>query len=342
MAKKASRSKAKAATLGPDTRIAVLYGPEVMLRKLRLDQLKQTLETAHGEVDRYDFDGASASLAEVFDELRSYSLMATYKLVVVEQADQFVKANRAALERYAQEPVDHATLLLRSDTWHKGKLDKAIEKHGAVIKCEELGPAEAVRWVGKRAEAEHGAAIEAGAAEMLVSYVGTALMRLDGELGKLAAMAASECADGSPTISEKLVDATVARSSDEQAWAMQEALLDTLAKRDASAALDKVAELIDRAGQPEVLLQYAVSDLMRKLAVASSMRAEGRPDGMIGKALRIWPTSRQRAFFAALDRLGPGRASAMLSEALRVDAAGKRGLGEARLNLERFCVRLAG
>jgi len=333
-------AKAKAATLDASTRIAVLYGPEVMLRKLRLDALRDALVEEHGEVERYDFDGSSASLAEVFDELRSYSLMATYKLVVVESADQFVKHNRAAMERYAEEPVDHATLVLRSDTWHKGKLDKAIEKRGAVIKCEALSEGEATRWVSKRAGSAHQVSIDAAAAEMLVRYLGTALMKLDGELGKLSAMAATEGREA--VITEALVESTVARSSEEQAWAMQEALLETLTRGDASASLGKIAELIDRAGQPEVLVQYAASDLMRKLAVAAAMRGEGRPDGMIGKALRIWPTGRQRAFFAALDRIGPGRASGLLSEALRADAATKRGLGAARLNLEKFCVRLAG
>jgi DNA polymerase-3 subunit delta len=333
-------AKARPATLDATTRIAVLYGPELMLRKLRLDALRDALVQAHGEVERHDFDGASASLAEVFDELRGYSLMATYKLVVVESADQFVKNHRQAMERYADDPVDHATLVLRSDTWHKGKLDKAIEKHGAVLKCEALSDAEAVRWVGKRAKAEHHVAIDAAAAELLVRYLGTALMKLDAELGKLAAMAASQDKDAG--ITEPLVATTVTRSSEEQAWAMQEALLTTLTRGDASASLAKIAELIDRAGQPEVLVMYAASDLMRKLAVAAAMRGEGRPDGMIAKALRLWPTSRQRAFFAALDRIGPGRASGLLHDALQADAATKRGLGDARLNLERFCVRLAG
>lgn len=328
------------------TRVAVLYGPEVMLRRLRLEGLRAALEAEHGEVDRHDFDGASVGLAEVFDELRSYSLMATYKLVVVEHADQFVKAHRPAMERYAAEPVDHATLVLRSDTWNKGKLDKAIEKCGAVVKCEALSEGEAARWVGKRAEAEHGATIEPAAAEMLVRFAGTALMKLDGELGKLAAMAASEGGGGvggeGGVIGVGLVESTVAKSSEEQAWAMQEALLETLSTGDAGAAVAKVAELIDRAGQPEVLVQYAASDLMRKLAVASAMRGEGRPDGMIGKDLRIWPTHRQRAFFRALDRVGSGGAAGLLGAALRADAATKRGVGDARRNLERFCVALAG
>ena len=129
-----SRSKPQTVTMTADMRFVVLQGPEPMLKRLRLDQLREALEAVHGDIDPIKLDGRQVQLADVFDEVRGYSLMQSYKLVVVQQAEDFVKAHRAALERYAEDPVDHATLVLVADTWHKGNLDKKIAKVGAVVR----------------------------------------------------------------------------------------------------------------------------------------------------------------------------------------------------------------
>ena len=65
-----------------------------MVAKRHLDDLRSALRAGHGEVEVFRFEGKHATLAEVFDELRGYSLMMTYKLVVVSDADQWVKQHR--------------------------------------------------------------------------------------------------------------------------------------------------------------------------------------------------------------------------------------------------------
>src|SRR5689334_6421379 len=120
MAKRASSSKS-----GPsaDTRILVLYGPEEMQKRQALADLRAALAGKDGEVETVNFDGKSAALADVFDELRSMSLMQNPKIVLVDDADVFVTAHREPLERYAANPSDTATLVLRSTKWNKGNLD---------------------------------------------------------------------------------------------------------------------------------------------------------------------------------------------------------------------------
>lgn len=328
-------AKGAATTLDASMRIVAIHGKEQLSKRQKLAELREALAAEHGELDSYQFDGTTAALAEVLDELRGYSLMAGYKLVVVDQADEFVKTHREALERYAQSPVDHATLVLRAETWNRGNLDKLIAKAGAIIKCDELKPADATKWLVERVSSEHGTTITRGAAQMLVERIGAKLEALDAEAGKLALMAGP----GEP-INEKLVREVVGKGSDEQAWAVQEAILGAMQRGSGGAAVEALHEIIDLSGQPDVLVTYFVADLMRKLASVEAMRAQGIPDHEIGKALKLWGP-RQQMISTVLNKMGPGKALHLLAEVLRADARSKSGFGTSRRNLEGFCVAMA-
>ncbi|MEM6553403.1 MAG: DNA polymerase III subunit delta [Planctomycetota bacterium] len=379
MAKRAATTKKKAGgvELGLGTRVLVLHGPEEALKRGYVKELRGVLEAEHGELDGHQFDGKTVELSAVMDELRGYSLMAGYKLVVVDEADAFVKAHRAALERYCESPVDHATLVLRAGTWNRGNLDKAIAKVGAIVKCEAVRPAEAAAWAVERAKTEHGVELDRRAAGLLVERMGVDLGMLETEVAKLALMAppapvsggAGEAAQnpsasagfaggGGGKITLELVREVVGQGSDEKAWVVQAEVLQGLSpgSGDASGALRTIKELVELSGQPAILVGYAVADLMRKLAVGVAMRSAGEGDQAITKAARVWGPQ-VRPFMAVVGALGLGRGAAqnpsasagfgvgrvsgMLGAALEADARSKSGYGEAVRNLECLCVALA-
>ena len=173
-------------------RIVVLHGPEAYLRQQYTNQLIEALQEAHGEVGEFRFDGLRTDPANLFDELRSYGLLQKYKLVILDDADLFITPpgsdedengdegadasgggtpRRKLLERYAESPVDHATLLLRARTWRKGNLDKLVNKVGTLVKCAEVSAQQAVSWAGKRCEKEYGCTIDRAAAKRLVDLI---------------------------------------------------------------------------------------------------------------------------------------------------------------------------
>lgn len=328
-------SRAKASSLDASTRVAVLCGGEEMVKRLRLQELKAALVAEHGEIETFGFDGRTATLADVLDELRSYSLMQTYKLVIVDDADEFVKRHRDAMERYAENPVDHATLVFRSTTWNRGNLDKLIEKVGGIVKCETLKAAEAQAQIVRRAEAEHGVTLPPTAAGLLIDRLGADLLKLDQEVAKLALMAGP-----GGTIEPRLVEQVVGRSSEEQAWVVQDAVLEALQSGSPREVLAKVHELVDLAGQADVLVTYFVADLVRKLNVALLARRAGVAEPLIARQLKLWGP-RQHAFMGVVRRLEPGRAARLFDRAVAADARAKSGLGEPLRNLECFCVGLA-
>jgi len=340
MAKKAATNKSSGPGISADTRILVLHGPEQMVMQEHLETLKAAIAKAHGDYEVFRFDGKSASLAEVFDELRGYSLMSVYKLVIVDEAEQFVKDHRAALERYAQSPVDQATLVLRTPAWNRGNLDKLIEEVGAVIKCEELKAADAARWLVERAKSHHKAELKPNAAAALVERVGPHLMLLDAELGKLAVMApGSKSGSVASVIDVALVGEAVSASSDAKAWLMQEPLLAGMVRHSAREPLEMVRELIDLAGHDPVPVVWAAMDLCRKLAVAWAMREAGENEASVAKAMRLWG-AQVRPFMDVVKKLDSASATRLLQTALSADSNTKQGLGDARRNLEALCVTL--
>ncbi|MBL4702224.1 MAG: DNA polymerase III subunit delta [Phycisphaeraceae bacterium] len=337
---KSTTSKSSEIQLNDQTRICVLYGPEMMLKRQYFQKLRTIMEQTHGEVQTIEFNASDSGLAEVFDELRSYGLMQQYKLVVINDADEFVKEHRQALSRYAENPVDHGTLVMRSSKWNKGNLDKAIAKVGCLIKCDSPSQAVAATWLVAQSK-EHKCNLDKATAQILVTRLGCDLMRLDAELAKLSLLVAPGA-----KIDQQLIDQVVGRSSDEQAWAVQEAILqalssgNSLGKTAGGKAIEKIHELVDLSSQPDILVLYFVADLIRKLYIALQMRQAGASDAEIARQMKLWG-ARQTLFMNLLRRLPPHKAGMLLNQIVKADAGSKSGMGNAMINLECFCTILS-
>jgi len=341
-----------------DHRIVVLHGKEAFLRSEHTRRVLDALRERFGAVDEFNFDGASCSLADVLDELRSYGLMSQHKVVVVDQAEQFMQGDdrRRAMERYAENPMQDATLILRSAGWRPGTFDKLVAAVGVILKCEAPGAAEAVRWAVARCQKRHGVELSAAGAQALVERVGPDLGRLDSELGKLAvgALAATSPSGASPSgaspsgalpsgalpssgsshsgataraaservvITPELVKEFTGLSREEQAWEIQGAL----ATGDPAKALGKVDELLRVSRAPEVMLAWSTIDLVRKVHDAAALAAQGQSDGAIAKQLKLWGDG--ASVVIRLARAVPlVRAAALLQAAVAADRRMKSGL----------------
>lgn len=335
MAKKKTTKTKAIFTPDASTRLLILVGTEEMLKAEQLRTLTSALTEAQGEIDTFHFDGKTATLADVLDELRGYSLMMTYKLVIVDQAEDYAKKFKEALERYAESPVDHATLVLRDMKWtSRPKLQKAAALHGGMVKCEEPKPHEAQSWIVSRTKDEYDTVIDKNAAALLIDRMGTNMMRLDTEVAKLSLMVEP----GKP-ITMDIVANEVGQESDEQAWVVEEAILEAMAKRKPDVAIAKLHELIDLAGQADVLVGYFVAGLMRKLCVGQMMLAGGVSRAEVGKHLKLWG-GRQQAFFKVLDQLKADRPRRLYALALKADQRSKSGFGQTMRNWEQFCVAM--
>jgi DNA polymerase-3 subunit delta len=328
---KPSAAELTAEQLGPGVRILVLAGKEPFLRQGYTDVLKQAIADAGETPEVVRFDGADHEPADVFDECRSFSLMGGYKIVVVDNADQLVANERRPLaERYAQSPTEGVTLVLRTDSWNKGKkLDEPIRACGGFMSCDELRPGKAAGWAIRRAE-RLGVSLEEAAALLLIDRVGVGLVNLASEVDKLVATVGA-----GEAVTVDAVRELVGRSREEEVWSIQEPLL----RGDAEASIGKLNELLSvGAGAPIQLIRWAYADLARKLHLASRGVAEGAPPRQAAKAAGMWGAGLEPLVEAA-GRVDERRAAALLREAVETDFRGKSGTGDEKAELEALSVR---
>jgi DNA polymerase III subunit delta len=337
----AKKASTPAAPLTAQTRIAVLAGKEDFLQSEHTARLRELLEAAHGEVDTVRFDGLTTSIADVLDECRTFGLMQQHKLIVVDHAEQLVKEdNRPLMERYADAPSETATLVLRCERWFPGKLDAKIHAVGTIMPCDHVTPAMAATWGIKRCEKRHEAVLERAAAEMLVDRIGVDLGRLDSELAKLAVAAAAAQGEqgGKPNITPAFVEMMVGLTREEEAWAIQETLL----QGDPVTSLGHLRAIMDASRRDaHIPLSWAMLDLARKLHAASRGLREGANPWELGSKLKLWPEHRKEAVFAAARRVPPERLARLFRAAVEADMRQKSGFGRPERTLEMMAVRFA-
>lgn len=325
--------------LDPGMRFVILHGKDSFLIVERMRRFQVALGERFGEVSRFDFDGTTARIVDVLDELRTFGLLAGHKFVVVDKADQFIgnEETRRALERYAEHPMQEATLVLRAESWRPGNLDKMVAKVGAVLRCDPPDAGDAKAWCAARGRKQHGIELAPDAADALVDRVGNDLARLDSELAKYGSYLASEPEDRR-TVSRALVTALTGQTREEAAWEVQEVLL----RGNPAAAVRKVRELIEVSQAPEQLILWSVVDLARKLHDSARLLSEGAPESVVAKQVKLWGPSMAPTLRAARS-LGPSRAAAVFREAVDLDRRSKSGLaGELPRTLEAFAVGLGG
>lgn len=312
-------------------RIVLLTGPEVFLRDEYTLQLREALKAAHGVVHEVKFDGATAAVADVLDECRTPSLLPGHKLVIVDAAEMLAReAARPALERYARAPGDVATLVLRSERWRAGNLDRLIERVGAIIRCEAVDETAAKRWAGRRASARHGVELTAPAAAALVDRVGPNLLRLDGELAKLALRVGPGA-----TVTVEHVAELVGPTREQAAWDIQNVLL-TGTPAEVLAAVRRILDGSRR--EAHIPLSWAMMDLAWKLHAANRGLRQGDPPGALGRTLRLWPEHRRTQVLSVAGRCPPAELARLVRLTVDTDARLKSGLGNADRNLERLAL----
>lgn len=302
----------------PTMRIVLLAGAEPYYKSEYTARLRAALFEAHGEFETIQHDGLTADAATVLDDCRSYSLMQQHRLVILDSAEALVKdTTRPLFERYAASPSESATLLLRADRWHPGKLDAAIEAVGAVVKCEEPKPHEARAWAIRATPSRHDATLDPDAADALIERIGPDLARLDMELEKLATAAGRGGA-----ITRPLVESLVDGAPELNAFHVK----GTLMEGEPARAVRQVLATLE--GGPRDLaipLVWAGMDAARQLHAAAAGLQRGMNPFAIAKAAGLWPDDYREKVLRRARDVGQPAARALLAAAVDADQRQKSG-----------------
>ncbi|MGD0542391.1 MAG: DNA polymerase III subunit delta [Tepidisphaeraceae bacterium] len=307
--------------------VYALVGSDALLQQQALQKIVAELPP---DAQRIDADGETADLADVLDELRSFAMFGSAKVVAVRNADEFVSRFREQLEDYVARPSESATLVLRfSSLPSNQRIYKAIAKTGQIIPCQ--APKDLKGWIIQRGRTVHKLNLTAEAAELLADLIGADLGRIDNELGKLA-LASASSQIGADEISQ-----SVAFQREREMWDLTNAL----GGGDPAEAVRRWRQLVQSDSSAEFRAVTWLCIWLENVRKALAMLREGQNAFTICQALRVWPREVQQRFLDTVQSLGERgrrRAVDLLAE---IDFQTKTGVGDAAENVERFLLSLA-
>ena len=322
----------------PPKPVCVAFGDDLFLRRQVLLGLRHAVLGDEGDFSLTSFEGRTAEFRDVTEELTTLAMFGSQRLVVVDEADEFVSRCREALEGYVARPGRSGILLLDVKSWPGNtRIAKAVNAQGLAVDCNSPPVAKLTRWLGDWAKQTHKCQLSIHAADMLVELVGPELGLLDQELAKLALMAGND-KKITPEMIQKLVGGWRAKTT----WEMLDLALDG----NVTEALRQIDRLLANNEAPIGLLAQ-ISASLRRLAAATRLILQSETAGRrlgVGPALQqagVKPFVLQKAE-RQLRRLGRQRGSQVYRWLLEADLDLK---GDSqmppRLILERLIVRLA-
>ncbi len=310
----------------PTHSVYAIVGSDRFLRGLALDELLGALGSDMDALGPVRMDGPSADLADILDDVRTPSLLGGRRVVVLDDADECITANRARFEKYCAEPAVENCLVFLCDSMPKTtKLHKIIAEKGQVIACEALKGRAINAWVARRAKDVYGKRVSEAVAQVLRDHVGDALGSLDTELGKLASFVGER---GEITVAD--IRAATGESREEKVFTV----MDAMAAGETGVALRHWQQVLatDRAAPAKAVggLAYAV----RRLIEARSEWEKGQDLSSIARRMFTDPAVLKRR----LEQNPLPRLRRQQGDLLALDVAVKTGASTVDVAVEKFIV----
>ena len=333
--------------------VCPLFGSERFLKKLAIKKLIEWLSDGDAEYSSTELDGNHCTWADVNDVLSTRSLFGGDgpQIVVVDEADKFVKNHRDQLERLVENPPS-GVLVLVVDSWASNtKLYKRIDKGGMQIQCDapftkrgkgkSRNDGKIIKWLIARAKKDYDFKLPETCATVLIELTECNFGRMDQELAKLC-LYVEEDKELDPASVRTIVGGWTTKT-------MWEAI-DAAADGRAGHALDMLDQLF-RSGEHPLAMFGQISWSLRRFAevgelAARDVRNRRRFDmqgSLKAAGFRAWGgeiASAERR----LKQIGRKRIGQLYKWLVETDLALKRTHSKAdrgRLMLEKLFVKLA-
>jgi DNA polymerase-3 subunit delta len=312
--------------------VYAVHGDEAFLKRRVVAALRRlVLGPGDDAFSVSTFAGDTVSFATVHGELRTLPFLAPRRLVVVENADPFVKQERARLEQYLAAPAETGVLVLDVLTWQTNTRLAKLLPEAAVLVCKAPAAHKLPEWCVAWCRDQHNKELTLGAARLLVDLTGPEMGLLDQELQKLATYVGD-----AKRIDNSVVELLTGDSRAENTWK----IFELIGNGQTGEALTFLDRLFDQGEDPMRLLG-AFSMQLRRLAQVARLHAQGTPLEAAQEQLGVPPFVR-RSMVQQMRKLGQARLDSLYDWLLETDL-GMKGSSQLppRTLLERLVVRLS-
>jgi len=165
--------------------VYLIHGPEWFFRAEALGVIRKAAMNLDSDVT--ELDGREIEAAALMDQLRTPTLFAPRRLLILTDAERFLTEAQKLLRDYVGSPASNATLVLVAaavDRRRKGI--KELLQGVCSVECPPLNPRELAAWCVQRARL-YGKGMDPAAAQLLVDLAGRNLGHLDAQIQAVAA-----------------------------------------------------------------------------------------------------------------------------------------------------------
>jgi DNA polymerase-3 subunit delta len=307
-----------------------VFGDDLYLRREATNAVFRA--ALRGQIDEMAvsrFEGKSASLADVLDELRMLPFFTSRRIVVIDEADPFVTKYRREIEAHVEAPKGDGILVLMLKSLPSNtRLSRLIDESGLALDCNSPPEKDLAAWLMEFA-AKFQTHLDPDAAGLLLELVGADVGILAAEVEKLAVYVGA-----SGRVRRADVSKVVEAGRIETVWH----ILDAATTGQAAAAIKHLDDLLASGEHPIRVLAGFTSSLLKihhagQLRVA---RATLQDACRIAGVFSVEKTRREHA------HLGPSRVDQIPALLLKADLDLKGGsMLDPRAVLEDFLVKLA-
>lgn len=330
--------------LGP---IYIVHGPEAFTRAEALAALKAAAAKEKPPRDVTELDGPETDAMKLSDDLRTPSLFAPSRIVIVDGAGALFGAGLKHLDTYAQKPSSRNTLVLTdeqmkpkntrrrptkgSDDGASASAGKTLMKKAVVVDCPILGRRDLPTWCMAQAQA-YGKKMDFPAARDLIDVVGFSLGQLDGKIQALAAF----CKDR-PRITAD--DVTQLTSSDHARTIWD--LIQNVIEQKPRQALEALNRLLEHGDAAPLQILPMLSREIRIVRTVQRLSKQRLSPAQIAQQTGAKPWALERAM-ALARRLNESRVHDMLTLCGDADMELKTSQGSDLWIMERLVMKLCG
>jgi DNA polymerase-3 subunit delta len=325
--------------------IYIIHGPESFTRAEALAAIKESAAREKPPRDFTELDGPELDTLKLIDDLRTPSLFAPSRLVIVDNAGALFGPALKHLDAYAQKPSSRNSLVLTdSEMKPKGTRKRPIKKtedapqggkvlmkKAVVVDCPVLGRRELPTWCLARAQS-YGKKMEFTAARDLIDVVGSSLGQLDGKIQALATFCREKPRIGPDDVAQ-LTSGDHARTI----WDLVQSVVERK-PREALVALNRLLEHGEAA--PLGILPM-LSREIRTVRTIQRMTRQRCTQAQIIEATKAKPWVLERAYGMAR-RLSERQVHDLLALFVEVDMELKSSDQSEQWIMERFVMRLCG
>ena len=306
--------------------IYVIAGKEQALAKKHYKALLDRLIAPEQRATGLWVTDNKAAIDEVLDELRTLPFLTDRRVVVVQEADEFITRHRSLLETYFDAPCTSGVLVLIAGSFPSNtRLAKKLKKVGELVAITPPKPWQLPAHITQYVKETFGKALAKDAAQHLVDLTGNDVTRLYSEVEKLAVFV-----DIKNSITVQDIEALVGHN---RIFGVFE-VIDAMVAGQTGLALSRLRNMFAEDKNAQYTTVGAFAFHFRKMFNAKALLSQGKSIPEVTKLLRIWGKTDQ--FYGQVRGVSLEQISRIIQQLAEIDYQTKTGQTRADVAIEQL------